>query len=112
MASTYASAAEFVRIVRNFSQVTPDWAVAARHWVLPNERYDPTLISLRVYGNRREFLAVMAAAGNDTLEQEITPKLLVLPTAAQLEAIKARAGFVNDAAVRSKALAASPILGR
>ncbi len=112
MTTSYTSAAEFVRIVRNFAQNTPDWAVAVRHWVTPDEILDPTKISMRVYGNRNEFLAVMAAAGTDSLEQAITQRMLVMPTFPQLNAIKVRCGLSTDAQSRPSALAKSPIIGR
>lgn len=112
MTTHYSSAAELVRLVRNFSQQTPDWAVAIRHWVMPDETLDPTLISFRVYGVRSEFLAVMAAAGIDSLEQEITPRMLIMPTAAQLASLKNRCGLVTNAASRPSYLAKSPILAR
>lgn len=108
----YSSAAELVRLVRNFAQTTPEWAVAARHWVMPDEVLDPTLISLRVYGVRSEFLAIMAAAGVDSMEQAITPRTLVLPTPPQLRAIKQRCGLITDADSRPSYLAKSPILAR
>jgi hypothetical protein len=112
METTYTSTAEFCRLVRNFSQRTPSWALAIRHWVTPDEAFDPTLISQNVYGTRREFMAVIAAAGVDSLEQEITPRLLVLPTADQLAVLKARTGFYADRDNRSNALSANPVLAR
>ncbi len=112
MTTSYTSAAEFVRIVRNFAQSTPDWALAVRHWVTPDEILDPAKISFRVYGSWREYLAVMAAAGTDSLEQAITQRMLVMPTYSQLAAIKARCGLTTDAESRPSALAKSPIIGR
>jgi hypothetical protein len=55
--------------------------------------YDLTLVSQRVYGRRDEFLAVMAAAGLDTVDQPLPQKRIVLPNEGRLIAIKRRAGF-------------------
>lgn len=63
---------------------------------LPDERWDLTLVSQRVYGNRNEFLAVMAAAGLDRFDQELTERELVLPNAQRLEIIKQDTGFTSS----------------
>lgn len=94
--STYTAAAQLVRLVREFAQVTPDWAERIVYDTLPDERWDKTLTSRRVYGTPNEFLAIMAAAGLDGMEQELTERRLVLPTARQLIILKDRAGFDNN----------------
>lgn len=79
--------------VRNFSVSTPIWAEQIRHEVMPDERYDLTLVSQRVYGNRDEFLAVMAAAGLDRVNSPLEQQVLVLPTIQQLDAMKKKVGL-------------------
>ncbi|AJG18826.1 hypothetical protein [Cupriavidus basilensis] len=90
-----ASVSDFYKRVRTFASQTPVWGTALRYQTMPDERWDMTLVSQRVYGRRDEFLAVMAAAGLDSIEQQLTEQLLVLPTEAQLKDIKTAAGFVN-----------------
>lgn len=63
---------------------------------LPDERWDLTLVSQRVYGNRNEFLAVMAAAGLDRFDQELTERELILPNAQRLEIIKQDTGYTSS----------------
>ncbi|HWX02382.1 hypothetical protein [Collimonas sp.] len=89
------STAIFYRQVRDFVEKTPVWGMAIRYQTKPDERFDMTLISRRVYGRPDEFLAVMAAAGLDCVEQELSEQLLVLPTEAQLLAIKTSSRFGN-----------------
>lgn len=90
-----ASCAAFYRAVRTFAQRTKPWQTAIRYQTRPDERGDLTLVSFRVYGRRDEFLAVSAAAGLESVENLLPEQLLVLPTEAQLAAMKDRAGFVN-----------------
>jgi len=81
------------RAVRRFSQVTQDWETAVRYMTLPDERFDLTKVSARVYGTRDESLVIQAAAGLDSPELELTERRLVLPTADQLAAMKKAAGY-------------------
>lgn len=110
--TTYLSAAELVRRVVDFSQRQPEWAECVIYQTLPDERWDLTLVSQRVYGNRDEVLAVMAAAGLDSVEQELTERRIVLPTARQLADIKSPAGYVGTRWERSPELASDPVNGR
>lgn len=100
MYSSVATAA-FVKAVRRFSVQTPDWGSAVRYETKPDERHDITLIAERVYGDRNEFMVIFAAAGLDTLEQVIPEQRLVLPTRAQLQAIKRDTGYLTDAEKRA-----------
>lgn len=93
--SDYTGAAKLVQLVGAFAQRQPRWAECIIYRTKPDERWDMTLVSQRVYGNRDEFLAIMAAAGLDSVEQELTERTLVLPTARQLTSMKDRAGFVT-----------------
>lgn len=95
-----ASVAAFYRLVRDFAERTPVWAQAIRYQTKPDERWDMTLISRRVYSRVDEFIAVMASAGLDSVEQEVPEQLLVLPTEAQLREMKQVAGYVNDPEAR------------
>lgn len=83
----------FYRAVRQFAVSTPVWGEAVRVFTLPEERWDVTLVSQRVYGNRDEALTIMAAAGLDRFDQELTERELVLPTAERLEQIKKATGY-------------------
>lgn len=95
------AAASFIAAVRKFAVQTPSWATAIRYQTKPDERSDITLIAQRVYGDRGEFMAVFAAAGLDTLEQQLDERLLVLPTYAQLQLIKRQTGYLSDAEQRA-----------
>ncbi|MEM4986249.1 hypothetical protein V8G57_02495 [Collimonas sp. H4R21] len=85
----------FYRQVRDFVAKTPVWGMAIRYQTKPDERFDMTLISRRIYGRPDEFLVVMAAAGLDSVEQELPEQLLVLPTESQLLTLKTAARFGN-----------------
>lgn len=82
-------------LVREFSQQTPAWGEALRYYTRPDERFDLTLVSARVYGRRAESLVIQAAAGLDSPELELTERALVLPTPTQLRAMKRRAGYID-----------------
>lgn len=92
MAAEQAANRLFV-LVRNFSLQTPDWAEAIRYFTLPDERFDITLVSKRVYGTRDEALVVQAAAGLDSPEYELTERMLVLPTPERLALMRREAGY-------------------
>lgn len=89
------STAMFYKMVRNFALRTRPWQTAIRYQTKPDERSNLPLVSQRVYGRRDEFLAVMAAAGLDSVEQVMSERLLTLPTEGQLKAFKDRARFNN-----------------
>lgn len=88
--------AAFVKAVRRFAVQTPAWGEAIRYFTKPDERTDLTLIAQRVYNDRSQFMAIYAAAGLDTVEQVLPEQLLVLPTYAQLQAIKRQTGYLTD----------------
>jgi hypothetical protein len=94
------SAKNFYREIREFAERTKGWQTAIFYEVKPDERWDLTLVSERVYGNRHEFLAVMAAAGMDTVDQPLSQKRLTLPTLSQLYTIKRRTGFESQSDLR------------
>lgn len=84
------------RLVRQFAVSVPTWSGdAIRYQTLPDEEYDLTLVSQRVYGNRGEYLAVMAAAGLDSFNQRLEQQTIILPSSAKLEQLKRDAGFVG-----------------
>ncbi|MGZ8220043.1 MAG: hypothetical protein ACXWT0_00195 [Methylobacter sp.] len=87
------AAKNLYREVRAFSERTKGWDVAVFHDVLPDELWDATLVSQRVYGRRDEFLVVMAAAGIDTVDQPLPQRQIILPTEGQLYTLKRRSGF-------------------
>lgn len=90
----------FFREVRKFSVSAHVWTPAIRYHSLPDERWDLTLAAKRVYGDRNEWLAIMAAAGLDRLDSPLEEQLLVLPPLAVLAAIKRRTGYVSPAGGR------------
>lgn len=94
-------AANFYKAVRTFSATRETWHDAIRYDVKPDEEYNLPLVSQRVYGNRDESLAVMAAAGLDRFDQKLTQRTIILPTHAQLEAIKQQTGFTSTAIIQS-----------
>jgi hypothetical protein len=84
----------FYAAVRQFSVSSPVWdADRIIYHTLPDERRDLTLVSQRVYGNRDDFLAVMAAAGLDRFDDELTEREIVLPSKTRLDLIKRQTGF-------------------
>ncbi len=88
------AAARFYRLVRDFSEsATAMTQGVVRYDVKPDEAFDAGKISYRVYGRWDEYLAIMAAAGNDTIDQEIEQQQLVLPSAELLLTMKRNAGF-------------------
>jgi len=89
-------ASRYYREIRKFSSSRQAWQEAIRYDSFPDEEWDLTLVSQRVYGNRNEFLAVMAAAGLDRTDQPLTQRRIVLPTPVQLEAFKQMTGFYSS----------------
>lgn len=112
MTTSYTAAAELVRRVRDFSQTQPLWAECILYETKPDETYNIPLASQRIYGRRTECLAVLAAAGLDSVEQALTPRALVLPTDRQLAVLKGLAGYVDDPFLRTPAQAADPLRTR
>jgi hypothetical protein len=88
------AAKSLYREVRKFAERVNPWdATAIFYETKPDETFDLTLVSERVYGRRDEYLVVMAAAGLDSFDQPLTQKRIVLPNEGQLITIKRRAGF-------------------
>jgi hypothetical protein len=91
-------ASRFYREIRQFAATRQAWQDAVRYDTLPDEEWDLTLVSQRIYGNRNESLAVMAAAGLDRMDQPLTQRTIVLPTPIQLEAFKRMTGYSSTIA--------------
>lgn len=88
------AARAFYREIRKFAESAKPWDTKAVFYeTKPDEMYDLTLVSRRVYGRRDEALAVMAAAGLNTVYEPLPQKRIVLPKDGFLMAIKRRAGF-------------------
>lgn len=83
------AAGDFFRAVRRFSVSTQPWETALWYETKPDERFDLSLVSQRVYGRRDEFLAVFAASGLSHVDDELTERKLCLPTEGQLRLMKA-----------------------
>ena len=96
------AAKSFYKTIRGFADSCKKrpWQTANYYQTLPDEMYDLTLVSLRVYGRRDEFLAVMAAAGLNAPAQPLVSQLLALPTEGQLYDFKRQTGFESQAAYR------------
>lgn len=94
------AAKSFYREVLKFAETTKPWQPHISYETKPDEMWDLSLVSQRVYGRRDEFLAIMAAAELDTVDQPLPQKRLTLPTEGQLYAIKRRTGFESIAAYR------------
>lgn len=93
--------ADFARMrlfqsVRRFAEATRDWEPAIRYMTLPDERANLPLVAYRVYGSFTETLAIQAAAGLDSPELVMSERMLVLPTAERLAAMKKAAGYELD----------------
>ena len=95
------NAKNFYKEVSNFSKTAKSWDLMVRYEIKPDERFDPTLISRRVYGIPDEFLAVMACAGISNFDDEIKQKTIVLPTKRLLERMKRNTGFESIAQNRA-----------
>jgi hypothetical protein len=96
------AARRFYGEVRKFAERTKPWQLAIFYETNPDEIWDLTLVSQRVYGRRDEYLAVMAAAGIDSVDQPLKQKRLVLPTEQQLNLIKRKTGFESIADLREE----------
>ncbi len=62
------------------------------YFTLPDERFDVSLAAFRVYGDRGLYMVIAAAAGLDSVEQEMPEQKLRLPSLAQLAAMQAEMG--------------------
>ena len=83
----------FYVMVRDFALSTPEWATAVRYYTQPDEYFDLTLASYRVYGTRDEAMVIQAAAGLDSPEYPLYEQMLILPTIDQLRDMRRAAGF-------------------
>lgn len=59
----------------------------------PSDRMDISKISERIYGTRHEVLAVMAAAGMNTMNQPLEQQRIAVPTKERLMMLKRQTGF-------------------
>lgn len=82
------------RRIRQFALETPDWATAIRYHSKPDERYELTLVSRRVYSTPNEWYIIMAAAGLQSVDEPLNEQLLVLPTLSQLQTLKRELGVI------------------
>lgn len=95
------AAAAFYREVRRFAERAKPWSTNVVFYVTkPDEVYDLSLVSRRVYGRRDEFLAVQAAAGLDSFDQPLPQKQIRLPNENELANIKRKTRFESRASLR------------
>lgn len=90
----------FWRMVRDFSLAIKPWETAIYYDINPDEIWDATLVSERVYGRRDEFMTVMAVAGIDSADEPLEQKQLILPNETQLRKLKQLAGFESRSEYR------------
>lgn len=95
-----SAAKNFYKLIREFVDSVQPWDTVRYYYTKPDEVYDLSLVSQRVYGNRDEFLAVLAASGLSSFDEPLTQRKLTLPTASQLYAIKRQSGFESIANLR------------
>lgn len=87
-------ASRFYRAVRQFAVSSPLWDVdRVVIFTDPSMRWDLSLVSQKVYGNRDEHLAVLAAAGLSRYDDELTEREIILPSKTRLELIKQATGY-------------------
>jgi hypothetical protein len=95
------AARRFYGEVRKFAEAVKPWQVALWHEIAPDEVWDATLVSERVYGRRDEFLAVLAACGLDMFDQPLPlGRRIAFPTEITLLNIKRQTGFESIAQYR------------
>lgn len=94
------------RAVLNFFKQVSDFSKKAKPWhqniiwytVKPDEAYDASKISQRVYGRRSEFTAVQAACGVGRLDSPLpVSEKIALPSEAKLYELKRITGFESIA---------------
>ena len=86
--------AQYYKLVRQYAEKAPVWdSQRILYQTLPDERWDLTLVALRVYGDRKEWLTIMAAAGLDRVSDELPEQVLVLPNQQLILAFKEQAGI-------------------
>lgn len=93
------AAKDFYREVRNFARRATGWQTNCIYYTTkPDEAYDPTLVSKRVYGRRDEYLAVMAVAGIDSVDCTLEAgRTLAFPNETELSRLKTLTGFESRA---------------
>lgn len=94
------AAKTFYGLVRTFAEAVKPWETALYYETKPDEVYDLSLVSQRVYGSRDEFMVILAAAGLSGFDQPLKQQRLVLPNSAQLYQMKRQSGFESVAALR------------
>lgn len=90
---------------RNFYKAVRQFSINAKPWqggsvtltLTPDEAWDLTKVSRRVYQRPDEYLAVMAACGLSSVDQPITQKTITLPNDPTLRQIKRNTGFESIA---------------
>lgn len=70
-----------------------------KHSIGRDEIHDPTLVSLRVYGNRHDYDVVMVCAGTNSIWQALPEREIYLPTKAQLFMLKKKYQVFDDSVV-------------
>jgi hypothetical protein len=89
------AAARYYQLLTDFSMRVKQHEPAIRYRTKPDERFNLALVSYRVYGRHNEYLAIMAAASLDHVEQALPEMDLALPTQSALASMKKSAGFID-----------------
>lgn len=90
------AARAFFREISNLAKTAKSWDAVVFYDIKPDEIFDPFLVSRRIYGRPDEYLAVMAAAGIDTIDVGIEQKQIILPNEAKLRQIKEATEFESQ----------------
>ena len=67
-------------------------AKVIRHQIGSDEIQDPSLVALRVYGNRSDYDVIMVCAGTNAVWEPLPDREILLPSRLQLVAIKKQFG--------------------
>lgn len=96
------AAARFYSAVRSWSESASVITTGViRYETKPDEQYDLSKVSNRVYGRRCEILTIMAAAGINSIDQKLRQQTLILPSEGRLMQIKRNTGFESNPDYRS-----------
>jgi hypothetical protein len=94
-----------VRVARAFFDAVAEFSRSVKPWsggvvyyeTKPDEVYDLTLVSRRVYGNSYEYLAVMACAGLSHVDDALPVGIrLAMPNEMMIMRLKRDTGFESN----------------
>lgn len=111
--TAHTAVAQFVMMVRSFAQRQPVWGDRIDYEVRPGYEFDLIRIATEAYGSdiarRWGWIAVMAAAGMDSVEQPLRPQTIVLPLATQGDEMARACGLITSPWERPAGYDANPL---